>query len=166
MDHDGADHRPIRYIPRTRELYMGHEPYRWVQSDTQPAFVPAQRPLEHATVLLVSSSGMFLGGQQEPFGLADDPSIREIPADADPRYLWPAHFGYKTERAEQDPNTVFPLERLHELAAAGIIGGVAAHAVTFMGGIYSHRRSRDELAPAVVDSVKQVDADLALLVPV
>lgn len=159
--------QPIEYIPRTRELYAGHEPYRWVHSDTLPSFVPiGERDLADSTVMLVSSSGMFVGGDQEPFTLADDPTIREIPADVDQRYLWPSHFGYRTARAEDDPNTVFPLQRLNELAAEGAIGAVADHAVTFMGSIYSHRRSREQLAPAVVESAKATHVDLALLVPV
>ena len=68
--------------------------------------------------------------------------------------------------AEDDPNTVFPLQRLQDLAGAGTIGAVADHAVTFMGGIYSHRRSREQLAPAVVRSAKSTHVDLVLLVPV
>lgn len=161
-----AEPRPIDYIPRTTELYGHKAPYRWVTSDTPPAFVTIDKPLEDSTVALVSSSGMFVGGAQEPFGLADDASIREIPTEGDPDLLWPSHFGYKTERAETDPNTVFPLERLQQLAADGVIGSVAAHAVTFMGGIYSHRRSREQLAPAVVQSIQQTHVDLVLLVPV
>lgn len=158
--------KPIDYMPRTRELYASHEPYRWVRNDHPPPFTPIERALSDCTVMLASSSGMFVGGEQEPFELADDTSIREIPADVDTRYLWPAHFGYRTARAEDDPNTVFPLARLHDLAAAGIIGAVADHAITFMGGIYSHRRSREQLAPAVVDSARRTEVDLALLVPV
>lgn len=84
----------------------------------------------------------------------------------DERYEWPSHFGYRTARAQDDPDTVFPLRRLNELAAVGTIGAVADHAVTFMGGIYSHRRSREQLAPAVVESARATHVDLALLVPV
>lgn len=158
--------RPIDYIPRTRALYAAHDPYEWVHEGADPAFASVDGELADATVLLVSSSGMFVGGTQEPFGLADDPSIRQIPADVDERYLWPAHFGYRTARAEADPNTVFPLQRLHDLAAEGVIGSVADHAITFMGGIYSHRRSREQLAPQVVESARTTEVDLALLVPV
>lgn len=159
-------HRPVDYIPRTRELYATHEPYRWVESNTPPPFVGIDDDLAKATVLLVSSSGMFIGGEQEPFSLSDDSSIREIPSDVDARYLWPAHFGYKTARAEADPNTVFPLERLREMSADGAIGEIASHAITFMGGIYSHRRGGEELTPAVVESAQRTEANLALLVPV
>lgn len=159
-------HEPVEYIARTRDLYSSHRPYEWVHSDQPPPFVEIGKDLASMTILLISSSGMFVGPAQEPFGLADDSSIREIPADVDQALLWPAHFGYKTERAEADPNTVFPLQRLAELADEGVIGGVASHAITFMGGIYSHRRSRDELTPAVVDSALVTQVDLALLVPV
>ncbi|MTV26793.1 hypothetical protein FTX61_15420 [Nitriliruptoraceae bacterium ZYF776] len=158
--------QPLAYIPRTRELYGAHAPYRWARSETAPALVPLERNLAESTVMLVSSSGMFIGGDQEPFGLSDDSTIREIPAGVDQRLLWPSHFGYRTARAEDDPNTVFPLQRLHELASDGTIGAVADHAVSFMGGIYSHRRSRDQLAPAVIESARTTHVDLVLLVPV
>lgn len=158
--------QPIDYIPRTRALYSAHAPYQWVHAEADPGLAPIDDELANVTVLLVSSSGMFVGGTQEPFGLADDSSIRMIPADVDQRYLWPSHFGYRTARAESDPNTVFPLQRLHELAAEGVIGSVADHAITFMGGIYSHRRSRELLAPQVVASAQTTEVDLALLVPV
>ncbi len=163
---DVVAHHPIEYIPRTRELYATHEPYRWIKTDTPPVLVDIETDLGDATVLLISSSGMFVGGEQEPFSLADDSSIREIPADVDPRLLWPAHFGYKTARAESDPNTVFPLTRLIELSEDSVIGSVASHTITFMGGIYSHRRAREELTPAVLDSAQRTEADLALLIPV
>jgi len=35
-----------------------------------------------------------------------------------------------------------------------------------MGGIYSQRRLRDELLPNLVDEVRDLEADIALLVPV
>lgn len=163
-----TDHVPIEYIPRTRDLYggIGFDAYRWVRNDDPPPFAPITKPLADMTIMLISSSGMFVGGDQEPFGLADDATIREIPADVDQSLLWPAHFGYKTARAEADPNTVFPLQRLREMAADGVIGGVSPHAISFMGGIYSHRRSREQLTPAVVASARNTEVDLALLVPV
>jgi D-proline reductase (dithiol) PrdB len=40
------------------------------------------------------------------------------------------------------------------------------HAYTFMGGIYSSRRVRDELAPQFTERLLAEKADIALLVPV
>ena len=52
------------------------------------------------------------------------------------------------------------------LVRDGFIGGLTAHAFTFMGGIYSSRRVREELAPAITERLAAERADLALLVPV
>jgi hypothetical protein len=48
----------------------------------------------------------------------------------------------------------------------GFIGELAAHAYTFMGGIYSTRRVRGELMPRITQALLAEKADLALLVPV
>jgi D-proline reductase (dithiol) PrdB len=61
---------------------------------------------------------------------------------------------------------VFPIERMRELEAEGVIGELADPAYTCMGGIYSARRVRNELVPAVVDSVVRAGVDLFFLVPV
>ena len=47
-----------------------------------------------------------------------------------------------------------------------VIAGLATEAFTFMGGIYSSRRVRDDLAPALRDRVLAQGADVVLLVPV
>jgi D-proline reductase (dithiol) PrdB len=77
--------------------------------------------------------------------------------------IW--HFGYPTRDAERDPNCVFPLERLRELEARGVIGELADPAFSFMGGIYSARKVRDELAPQILSELKLAHADALFLVP-
>ena len=67
--------------------------------------------------------------------------------------------------AERDVNCVFPLERMRELEAAGVIGELVDPAFSFMGGIYSARKVRDELAPQIVDELKRAHADAFFLVP-
>ena len=76
------------------------------------------------------------------------------------------HFAYDLEPAREDPNIVFPVDRLRELVDEGVIGGLAPTALGCMGGIYSVRRAIEELAPAVVAEITAMDVDLALLVPV
>ena len=76
-----------------------------------------------------------------------------------------SHFGYLTEDAKMDPNCVFPIERLRELEAEGIIGELADPAYTAMGGVYSARRVREDLAPRIVERILQSRADILYLVP-
>jgi len=96
----------------------------------------------------------------------DDTGIRMVRTDEPAVDVRLTHFAYDLVPAREDPNIVFPVDRLHELADEGVIGGLAPEAVAFMGGIYSVRLAESELVPHVVDAVTAMDVDLALLVPV
>jgi D-proline reductase (dithiol) PrdB len=157
----------VRYIDRTRALYATQTPYRWVVNDAEtspPPWAPIQRVLAQSRIALIASGGIYRE-DQEPFHFQNDTSHREIPIDTDVRDLRIAHFGYDTRDAQQDPGCVFPLVALRQLAADGVIGGVVDPPLTFMGGIYSARRVRDELAPQLRDVVLRQRVDLAYLVP-
>ena len=153
----------IKYIPRTRDLYSSHTPYRWVANADAP-WTPLTKPLNQSRVALASSSGIYLNSQK-PFHTKDDTSIREIPKTALTSDFGVNHFGYRMDGAERDPNCVFPLETLRKLEDEGFIGELAETAYTFMGGIYSARRVREELAPQLVEKALAKDVDLFYLVP-
>ncbi len=153
---------PIDYIPRTRELYSDYPPYHWVVNQTVP-WTPLGRPLSQCRVALMSSGGVLF--RDQPRFHREDASYRRIPKNARPDELSVWHFGYPTGDAEQDPNCVFPLERMREFEAEGVIGELCDPAFSFMGGIYSARRVRDELAPQIVDELKRAHADAFHLVP-
>jgi len=76
------------------------------------------------------------------------------------------HFAYDLRDARADPNVVFPLDALRALVADGTLGELSPRAYTFMGGIYSARRVRERLAPAIAERMQNDEVDLALLVPV
>ena len=61
---------------------------------------------------------------------------------------------------------MFPIEALRDAARSGRIGEVSASAYTFMGGIYSQRKVRESLAPALADRVQADGVDAVVLVPV
>jgi D-proline reductase (dithiol) PrdB len=153
---------PVEYIPRTRELYSGFTPYRWVVNDGAP-WTPLRKPLAECKVALMSSGGIMY--RDQPRFHREDASYRRIPKSArrDELSVW--HFGYPTRDAEVDPNCVFPLERMRELEAAGVIGELSDPAFSFMGGIYSARKVRTELAPRIVDELRAARVDAFLLVP-
>ncbi len=157
----------VRYIERTRALYATQAPYRWVENDPEtdpPPWAPLRRPLAQSRVALIASGGIYRS-DQEPFHFQNDTSHREIPLDTDASALRISHFGYDSRDAQEDPGCVFPVRALRRLAAERVIGGVVDPALTFMGGIYSARRTRDELAPRLRDIVLRQKADLAYLVP-
>jgi D-proline reductase (dithiol) PrdB len=158
----------VRYIDRTRRLYASQAPYKWLVNDRETApipWTPIEGPLAGKRVALISSGGVHRA-DQEPFHFRNDISHREIPFETDNGDLRVAHFGYDTGDAKRDPACVLPLRALGDLAAGGVIGDLVRVALSFMGGIYSQRLVRDEVAPRFRDFVLGERADLVLLVPV
>jgi D-proline reductase (dithiol) PrdB len=158
---------PVDYLERTREQYaaLGYPPYQWVRHSDPPPFVRPAKPLAECRVGLIASGGIYAKGQVA-FHFRDDTSYREIPRDVDYRDLRVTHFAYDLTDARADPNVVFPLQTLLALAEAGRVRDVGPRAYTFMGGIYSARRVRDELAPALADRLQNDEVDVVVLVPV
>ncbi len=136
-----------------------------MHSETPPALVPLTKPLSACRVALIASGGVYRAGQIA-FHYRDDVSYRVIPANTADEDLRATHFAYDVRDARADIGVVFPLRALRQLAIEGFIGAVADEAYTFMGGIYSARRVREELAPALLERVQEQDADVVLLVPV
>ena len=154
---------PIAYIPRTREMYADHSPYRWVVNGDVP-WTPLTKPLNQCQVALISSGGVYHVGQRA-FHTKDDTSYREISRNVAVEELRVSHFGYRTEDARKDPNCVFPIEPMRDMEAEGIIGKLADPAYTIMGGIYSARSVRENLVPRLIERFEQRDVDVLYLVP-
>ncbi len=154
---------PVDYIPRTRELYNAYTPYRWVVNEEPPPWTPLGKPLAQCKVALMSSGGVLY--RDQPRFHREDASYRLIPKNAlcDELSVW--HFGYPTKDAEKDPNCVFPLERMREFEAAGRIRELCGPAFTFMGGIYSARKVREELAPKIIEELRSRNVEAFYLVP-
>ena len=152
---------PIAYIPRTRERYRNYPPYRWVVNHEAP-WAPLGKPIRECRVALVSSGGFYAKGQP-PF-VENDASFRLVPAETAREDLRIYHHGYRDDDADRDPNCVFPIERLRELAATGEIGSVAEAAVSFVT-FYSARRDV-ERATRIAAALRRMEVDAALCVPV
>ena len=157
---------PVDYIERTRSVYSskGHAPYQWVQNEPMPLTHP-RRPMSEWRVGVVASGGIYAHGQVA-FHYRDDVSYREIDRDTPVDELRIAHFAYDHADARRDPSAVLPLAALCHLAGEGVIGEVSERAYAFMGGIYSARKVRDTLAPALADRLVADEVDVALMVPV
>jgi D-proline reductase (dithiol) PrdB len=89
--------------------------------------------LSERQVAIVSSAGLVVRGES-PFR-GRDPDYRVIPAYTKPEELLISHISINFDRTgfQEDWNVVFPLDRLRELAAAGVIGRVASTHYSFMG---------------------------------
>jgi D-proline reductase (dithiol) PrdB len=133
-----------------------------VKLSRQIPWTPLRRPLAEATVAIVATGGVHCCADQ-PFDLKTDASFRAIPRSATTEDLCISHDRYDRRDAERDLNLVFPLERLLELEAEGVIGHVAE---THYG--FGHTDDPQELiAPGhkIADLLATAHVDLVLLVP-
>jgi D-proline reductase (dithiol) PrdB len=85
------------------------------------------------TIALVTAGGVHLKSDPR-FHLSGDSSYRLIPAEAKHEDLMVSHGGYDNTDANRDINSMFPLDRLRELAAERFIKRVAPFHIGFMGG--------------------------------
>ena len=160
----------VDYIQRTREQYerLGYDDYRWAEKKEAPPWTPIKKSISESNVALVASGGAYTKGQIA-FHWEDDTGIRLIPSTEPASDVRVTHFAYDLEPAREDPNIVFPTDRLNELVAEKTIGSLATNSVACMGGIYSTRRAEEELAPLILESISNMPVspvDLVLLVPV
>jgi D-proline reductase (dithiol) PrdB len=156
----------VRYMQAITERYkaIGYAPYRWLQADDAPAWTPQAKRLADSRIGMLSTSGAYALGQVA-YHYKDDTSIRRIPASTPAEDL---RFSHVTENylvdARRDPECILPLTALRTLAADGFIGGVADAVFSCMGGVYSQRRVREQIAPALLEAFREQKVDCALLV--
>ncbi len=87
-------------------------------------WTPLKCSLNEATVALVTTGGVHLCADRR-FDLKSDATFRAIPRTAMQEDLCITHERYDRRDAARDINLVFPLQRLLELEAKGVIGRVA-----------------------------------------
>jgi D-proline reductase (dithiol) PrdB len=147
-----------------RYVQLGYPPYRWFAADAPGAFVPLAKPLAQAKLGMLSTSGAYALGQCA-YHYRDDCSLREIPATTPDAAL---RFSHITENylvdPRRDPGCIFPLRALRDAVAHGLVGRLADFVLSCMGGVYSQRRVREEVAPAVLASMRRHEVDAALLI--
>ena len=159
IDMDEVEERWAAWNARSVVSHAGH----FVPARNDPiAFHRLSKPLSELRVALGTSGGVHVSNQP-PFDMvsrAGDDSVRWIPGGVDSKDLRFAHDHYDHTDADQDPNCVFPLDRLRELAADKVIGSVATGHLGFMGFVPNPTRLLDETIPQVVSRLKldQVDA--------
>jgi D-proline reductase (dithiol) PrdB len=120
------------------------------------------------TFALITSGGLYLKDTQPPFDTASihgDTSFREIPKTVKPQDIGIAHAHYDHSLAEEDINTIFPIQRFVELEKDGIIGKLAdTH--------YSFSYVNDAVSlvsatvPKLISRIKAAGIDALFLVPV
>ena len=124
------------------------------------------KPLDKSRVAIVTTAGLRVESNAD--WNAGDQGFTQIPHDAENLTL--AHYSPNFDRVGWvlDKNVVFPIDRLHELAADGIIGSVAKTHISFMGAQPDHTLEtiRLDSGPAAAKLLADDEVDLVLLTPV
>jgi len=120
--------------------------------------------LAERRVAIVSSAALVRHGEP-PFPVGS-PEVRLLPADIPTRELLTSHVSINFDRAgfQRDVNTVYPIDRLRELAADGVIGGVADTHYTVMGS--TDPATMGDTADQITGQLRQERIDGVLLSPV
>ena len=120
--------------------------------------------LSERRAAIVSSAGLVVRGE-DPFR-GRDPDYRVIPAETRSEELLVSHISINFDRTgfQEDWNVVFPLDRLNELAAEGVIGSVAATHYAFMGA--TDPLQMEPHARELAGRLKQDTVDAVILSPV
>ncbi len=177
---DGQPESVIEHLRQGQSRVYG-KPASKTAYDSGP-FTPLYKPVAALRLALVTSSGHFIEGDDpRPFGVTDltqadaitrigdflksAPVLSVIPADTPEAQLRVRHPGYDIHGVQLDPNVAFPLTRLRELQAQGLIGEVAAEAYSFVGACLQSLLLKKS-GPEWVERIKTQGVDAVLLVPV
>lgn len=162
-----------RFLPRSfLPLYEAASP---LAGEDHPVWAPFEPRLAEATIALLTSAGLSVHGEQEPFDLDGerqrpewgDPTYRAIPHVLGGRSLAMSHLHVNNADILADHNVALPTEALDDLIAEGRVGGAATRHISVMG--YQQRGLaawREETAPAIVELLRSQGADGVVLAPV
>lgn len=152
-----SDLHPVEseHLRKRAEAMPAIGPGKWI---TPPA-------LDQATVAIVSTAGLHR--RIDPPFAVGSLDYRIIPGDIQFDDLVLSHISANFDRSAfgEDPNIVFPIDRLRELATAGEIGGVARWHYSFMGAMPDPSQF-EETGEEIGRLMAQDGVDVAFLVPI
>jgi len=154
------------YVPSLARHFI--DSYTPLESLDIP-WTPTTKMLSESKIAVVTTAGVH-HKDQAPFDMNDregDPTFRVIDAKRPVSDLMITHDYYDHSDADKDINIVFPIDRLREFEAEGIIAKVADKHYGFMGHIDGrHIHSLiNKYAPEVARMLKQDNIDCVLLIP-
>lgn len=132
--------------------------------DFGPTPYVAGAPLRERRVAIVTTSGLHVRGDR-PFSIGAT-DYRVIPGDTPAGELLMSHVSVNYDRSgfQEDVNVVFPLERLRELVADGMVGSVSGFHYSFMGA--APIRGLEPKARELAALLKKDRVDAVILTPV
>jgi D-proline reductase (dithiol) PrdB len=167
----GDEFDSLRYVDKLTKQVIK----TWISREpaVEIPWTPLRRPLQRAKVALVTSAGIALRDQEafDQQGERDnpwwgDPGYRVIPATTDTDQIRCYHLHINTDHPESDLDCALPLRRLRELADSGEIGEPAASHYSFMGYLTDAREFLQTSVPAIIETLRAEEVDVAIFVPV
>ena len=142
-------------------------PGSMIAKDTFVPLAPLAKPLNRSRLVMVSSCGVHRKIDPpldvcHPLG---DFRFRRVPSDSKPADLTIHQLKYPHDDADVDINVIFPIERLQEFVAEGVLGGLAPDFFSFIGYNMDPDRFESTVAHDIAQAVAEEKADIALLVP-
>ncbi len=134
----------------------------YVPNTPPVVWTPVTKPLNEMVIALATAAGVHLKSDKR-FNLAGDTGYREIPGDSDSDNLMVSHGGYDNSDVNKDINCMFPIDRLNELAAKGVIKGVAPMHFGFMGGGGNVEVFTHETGPEIAQKLKDENVDAVVM---
>ncbi len=158
----------IKYVDALNTHYaaMGNPPYRWTVNESAP-LQRLKKPLSDCTVSLLTSGGVSQCSMPafNP-DARNDHRLDAIDREADATDFQIHDSYYNHSDADNDINCIFPVERLRELAAAGVIGRVSRRLWSgFMGRIYNRSKVLEESGPAFAAALAEDAVDVLVAAP-
>lgn len=135
-------------------------------------FTPLAKPLNEATLALVTSAGISLK-TEPPFDMErekkeaiwGDRSFRAIPKGSTSSDITANHLHINTEYILQDINVILPLARMAEFEQEGIIGRLAPTAYSFYGFQWESTDFLKEAIEPMCKRMQEEGVDAVLLTP-
>lgn len=125
-------------------------------------FTPVTKELKDMTIALATAAGVHHKDDKR-FNLAGDFTWRKVTDTMPSNELMVSHGGYDNSDVNKDINCMFPIDRLHELAAEGFIKAVAPVHACFMGGGGDQDKFKNQTGPEIAQYLKDEGVDGVLM---
>ena len=122
------------------------------------------KPLSEATVAIVTSASLH-HPDDDDFAPGDS-GYRVLSSDRRDYMMGHWSPNFDTTGFAVDINTVFPIDRLDELAAQGVIGAVASEHLSYAGNQFDLSAVRLDSGPAGAKRLAAQGVDVVILTPV
>ena len=165
-----------KWLPSSLAAWF-QETWKVPQDRDAAPFTPLRAPLGETRFALVTTGGLYVQGDQQPFDVDreerepdwGDPTYRVIPRETPLGRLGVAHLHYNPEDILEDFNILLPLHRFQELEAAGEIGSLAPSSYSLMG-YQGHPGPgwgpwQETYGPEILDRMRAEGVEAVLLTP-